>query len=78
MDYAKNTSVPYDLPPEFLETYISQTFVIFGNILYYQKFLVQDNFYVQYFYKFNPATKKIVEIGRDSIDSAFAQSLKGV
>jgi hypothetical protein len=77
VDYEKNTSLSYDLPPEFSETYISQVFVIFGNILYYQKFVVLDNFYVQYFYKFNPATKKIVEIGRDTIDSAFARSLKG-
>jgi hypothetical protein len=60
VDYEKNTSLSYDLPPEFSETFISQVFVIFGNTLYYRKFVVLDNFYVQYFYKFNPATKKIV------------------
>jgi hypothetical protein len=77
VNYTSNTAVPYDLPPEFLESQISQIFVIFGNILYYLKFVTQDNFYVQYYYKFNPATRKIVEIGRDNIDPAFAQNLKG-
>ena len=39
--------------------------------------MTQDNFYVQYYYKFNPATRKIVEVGRNNIDAPFAQNLMG-
>lgn len=72
-----NTVTPYELPSEFLENQVSQRFVIYGNYLYYLKFVTQDNFYVQYYYKFNPGTKKIVEVGRNNLDAPMAQNLPG-
>jgi hypothetical protein len=72
-----NTVTPYNMPPEFLENQVSQKFVIYGNYLYYLKFVTQDNLYVQYYYKFNPGTKKIDEVGRNNLDAPMAQNLPG-